>query len=251
MKGAAKKIIKRWRNRRNNHNNRNKQGPVGTEAKAIANLEKNGKAFDYPSEGFVNKVEYSLLYNMIGEPTIYPEETVLTQISEEDFTEYMVINSRKNEEGERISYGQLSAILALASEKYPSRKTNNGITTTKSTTNLSVAETLCKAVLKTVLEYVETQELDRELECKELMDPVERHFINRDNKHQLRMNLPFYIGYTATILTLNPLPMLVGATMMCGAADQMSTERRNIESISSDTHRRADTEKTGLLDETF
>mmetsp|Transcript_25749 Transcript_25749/g.29431 ORF Transcript_25749/g.29431 Transcript_25749/m.29431 type:complete len:271 (-) Transcript_25749:128-940(-) len=262
--GAAKKIIRRLvRKQQQRHNatrTKNKRGPVGTEARAIASLEKNNKAFDYPSEGFVTKVEYSLLYNMIEEPTIYPEETVLNQIADEDFTEYMIVNSTSptrqrsyfEEENEDevvveeriIHYGQLSAILALASEKYPSSSKNR-------MNSLSLAESLSKVVLKIVIDYVEENNLDRESELKDLMDPVERHFIKRDNKHQLKSNLPFYIGYTATVLTLNPLPMLLGATIMCGSADKMSTERKNIENIANDTQRRADVEKTSLLDEKF
>lgn len=223
---------------------RRKEGdPVGTEARAIANIKKNAKAFKYPKEGFETRIEYSLLYNMLEEPSVYPEEIVLNQIAEEDFEEYLVVASDYDQEEDRVSYGQLSAILALASEKYPPQKEK------KKDEARSVADVISKAVLRCVINYVEEHDLDRKAELEELMQPVENHFIKRDNKTQLKSNIPFYVGYTATILTANPLPMLVGAAVMIESGDKMSQERQNIESISKDTSRRADIEKTGLLEE--
>mmetsp|Transcript_28060 Transcript_28060/g.41444 ORF Transcript_28060/g.41444 Transcript_28060/m.41444 type:complete len:234 (+) Transcript_28060:59-760(+) len=221
---------------------RNKGGPVGTEAKAIASIERNSKNFSYPKESFESRIEYSLLYNMLEEPKVYPEEIVLNQISEEEFEEYLFVAGDEIAGERRVSYGQLSAILALASEKYPPQKEKNS-------EKQSVADAISKAVLRCVIKYVEDHDLDRQAELRELMQPVETHFIKRDNKSQLKSNIPFYLGYTATILTANPLPMLVGAAVMIDSGDKLSQERQNIESISKDSSRRADIEKTGLLDE--
>ena len=83
------------------------------------------------------------------------------------------------------------------------------------------------------------------------MTPVEKRFAKRKSKDEVISIIPFYVGYTASILTGNPLPMLAGAAVMTATADSnMENERQNMESILSETSRRADVEKTGLLDET-
>lgn len=50
--------------------------------------------------------------------------------------------------------------------------------------------------------------------------------------------------------TANPLPMLAGAAMMSAGGDDMYEENKNVQSIANESEKRADIEKTGLLDET-
>jgi len=50
--------------------------------------------------------------------------------------------------------------------------------------------------------------------------------------------------------TANPLPMLAGAAMMSAGQDDMYEENKNVQSIANESEKRADIEKTGLLDET-
>ena len=108
-----------WRRKR-----RPTGGAVGTEAKAIENMTKNSNAFGYPKEGFVTRIEHSLLYNMIGEPDVYPAAAVLEQIDEEDFSIYLEVADESSRLGGEpsVSYAQLSAIVALSAEKYPPKE---------------------------------------------------------------------------------------------------------------------------------
>jgi hypothetical protein len=44
--------------------------------------------------------------------------------------------------------------------------------------------------------------------------------------------------------------MLAGAAMMSAGGDDMYEENKNVQSIANESEKRADIEKTGLLDET-
>jgi hypothetical protein len=255
---------------------------VGTEAKAIENISKNSKAFNYPAEGFINRIEHSLTYNMISEGGrgVYPEDVVLKQISEEDFKSYLFVatnnNSKNmnnnhgnisknkdahgeggddssrhdednadNDEDMIVSYAQLSAILALSLQKYPPPREDYEDQQSRQ----SVPQKLCKAVLQCVVRYATRHDLDRQREVGELLKPVEAHFAKRNDAAQFKNALPFYIGYTATLITANPLPMLVGVSIMGATGDAMIQEQRNMMSIAKHSSRMADVETTGLLDE--
>jgi len=235
---------------------------VGTEAAAVAALKANSKAFKYPPEGFVERVEYTLLYSMLNEPKVYPENVVKEHIAAEDFNQYLAIkdahgqfaasassagNNGSNSE-ERVSYAQLSALLALSAEKFPPK--NDSAASDSSSDNQSISEKLCKVILQCVVRYAEEHGLDRKAEIQELLGPVEKHAMKRNNKAALYQVLPFYVGYAATIVTANPLPMLAGAAMMSAGQDDMYEENKNVQSIANESEKRADIEKTGLLDET-
>ena len=236
-------------------------GAVGTEAKAIDNMTKNSKAFGYPAAGFVTRIEHSLLYNMISEPDVYPAAAVLEQIDEEDFSIYLQVAEESRFGGVTdggnhepiVSYAQLSAIVALSAEKYPPKERGEDQMSDDDSQEKqqSVSQKVCKKVLQCVIRYAEEHDLDREAEIQELMAPVEKRFKKRQNTDEVKSILPFYVGYTASILTGNPLPMLAGAAVMTATVDSnLENERQNMESILSETSRRADVEKTGLLDET-
>ena len=233
-----------WRTRRL----KRRGGPVGTEADALANTEKNRRNFGYPGE-FETRIEHSLLYNMIKEPGIYPDDVIRDHIAEEDFTAYLSVapssnrGSRDDGEGE-ASYAQLSAIMALSAENYPPKK--NGTDGQEK----SIPQVLCKAVLRFVTRYAEEHGLDRQAEMQELLNPVERHALKRNNKAAINSILPLYIGYAASIVIANPLPLLAGASAMSVMSEKMERENENVIAISSQTNRKADIEKASLLDET-
>jgi hypothetical protein len=237
--------------RTNSHASRGSGPPlVGTQAKALKHLEKNRSAFHYPEDSrFVSPIEHALLYSMIDEgPAVYPEEVVLIHINEEDFTIYLPVTTPssnsireriEDETSQKISYAQLSAILALSAENFPPTKE----------VKESISQVLCKRVLSCVIKYAEENDLDRQAEIQELLEPVQAYTLNRSAKAELRGALPFYLGYAATLITANPIPMLVGFSVMSSGNEKIEKEKENMRSITKETNRRADVEKTSLLDE--
>lgn len=249
-----------------------KGGPVGTEARALQNIELNARHFSYPPPGFVTPVEHSLLYNMISEPELYPEGVVKEEIGNESFDVYLEVkeeesgrdrhgvttSTRRRSEGSaaeeeqetKVSYAQLSALLALSAE-HSSHKGNDEKSkdSDDGEPNMGVPELLCKTVLKCVVKYANENDLDREHEIAELLQPVQVHAARRENRAAMKQILPFYLGYAATLVTLNPVPMLLGATVTNVMPDKTREERRNVRGFADQSGRAADVEKTGLLDE--
>uniref|UniRef100_A0A6U5DRM5 Uncharacterized protein n=1 Tax=Corethron hystrix TaxID=216773 RepID=A0A6U5DRM5_9STRA len=246
-----KEIFKRWN--RGRHTQTVNRGPVGTEATALKNLKKNSESFDYPKDGFVERIEYTLLYSMLREPDVYPEAVVKEHIDSEDFEKYLVVKS-KHGGGmaatrcggeELISYTQLSALLALSAEKFPATSSSPNL----SNAGKSISQQLAKAVLNTVIRYAEEHGLDREREMKELLEPVEKHAEKRKEEVSSKQLMPYYIGCAATVVTGNPLPMILGASAIGVGSEKYEKEAKNLSSIAFETGRRTDVEKTGLLDE--
>lgn len=252
--------IRRNKNKKANDylNNQGKAPMVGTQAKAFENMERNRKDFNYPKENFITPIEHSLIYSMINEgPKVYPEHVVLNHIQEEDFTIYMPIQrqtestlevSERDEEDEMddlatytCSYAQLSAILALAGEKFKPHKGSDKPN--------SIPQKLCNKILNCVIAYSKRFELDREAEIKELLTPVEARLVKTVADKELRNVVPFYLGYAASMVTLNPLPMLIGFAVMNNNAGEGDNLNRNLDQITKTTKRRADEEQTSLLEE--
>jgi len=208
---------------------------VGTQAFAMDHMIKNRRNFRYPEDGFITPIEHSLLYSMINTGLdIYPEKVVLQHIIEEDFSLYLNVKSKIETE---VSYAQLCSILALSIEKFPpkyGRKEQH-----------SISQKLCKNLLSCITKYAEEHDLDRQAEIKEFLDPVERHTEMRTTKYML----PFYVGYTASLVTLNPIPMLLGLSVMAGRVDDVDKQRKNLKSVIEETNRRSDVERISLLDE--
>ena len=189
-----------------------------------------------------------------------------------------------NKEDERVSYAQLSALLSLSSEKNPpvatanqnespeaasarqsstpmnisSRKqsnnssnTNNNSTTTAAATKnaeLSIGQTLCRKLLKTITRYCDTHNLDRQTEVAEFLNPIEKRCRMRNEKAALQQLLPAYAGYTLSLVTGNPLPLLIGAAALTGP-DPMVEENSNVVGFRATGGRVGDMETAGLLDE--
>lgn len=175
---------------------------------------------------------------------------------------------------ERASYAQLSALLALSAEKNSSTPTQEGQTsqpqpesetrnslTMQATSNitrsqplhndqqlLTVGQILCRKVLKTITKYSESHNLDRQHEISELLQPVEKRCQIRNEQAALKQLLPAYAGYTLSLVTGNPLPLLIGAASLA-KEDPMVGENSNVNEMRGMGGRMGDWETAGLLDE--
>mmetsp|Transcript_27846 Transcript_27846/g.51255 ORF Transcript_27846/g.51255 Transcript_27846/m.51255 type:complete len:385 (-) Transcript_27846:368-1522(-) len=188
--------------------------------------------------------------------------------------------AHSSNEEERVSYAQLSALAALSAEKNPSTATpdaNNTSTARASSTNnnppgsnsanktnnssntnippppsdqptLTIGQTLVRKLLKTITRYSDTHSLDRQHEIKEFLSPIERRCQIRNEKAALQQLLPAYAGYTLSLVTGNPLPLLIGAAALT-QADPMVDENNNVCGFRAVGGRAGDMETAGLLDE--
>ena len=223
-------------------------------------------------------------------PKVYPESIVLDHIDEEDFTVYMPLETDvsfqtksmnqgegyadyddededyddyedneedgdddEEEEGDEIddlaqlkcSYAQLSAILALAGEKF---KPMYG-----SKRPRSIPQKLCSKIIDNVIAYAKRYDLDREKEVQELLKPVERRLMRVSDRKDLKSLVPFYLGYTASLITFNPIPVIVGLggsiRNIKKDGDVADNMRINSFQIKKRFVRRGTEEKSSLLDE--
>ncbi|KAL3800047.1 hypothetical protein ACHAW5_003695 [Stephanodiscus triporus] len=65
----------------------------------------------------------------------------------------------------------------------------------------------------------------------------------------MRTLLPAYAGYTVSLLTGNPLPLLIGVAALSVEDDATAEETANVSGFSVAGGRRARIETAGLLDE--
>jgi hypothetical protein len=251
-----------------------------TEVIASQALKKNAQAFQYPSSGFAIKIEYSLLYTMMNHPEIYPATVIQSMIKSEDFTQYMEVNpsaSRSKHHDTTLtiqddtqfsSYAQLSALLALAAEKWPppssssssdatvSSNTENDIRTNPTATNCSndainVVQVLCQLLIQCVIRHAEAHHLDRETEINELFLPFQRVTSDKANRTAVMAVLPAYVGMTASILTGgNPLPFYIGYAVSINAIANQERDLANFKQIANTTSRMSNVETTNLLNDT-
>lgn len=240
----------------------------GSEAVATESQKVNAKTFKYPLEGFETWIENSLLYSLIRESSIFPVETVIKAIDEEDFTQYFVIKQKEqqiplkriNEDNDdedeysseeqdprmssvvpvatNVSYAQLTALLALAGEEW------------SSTSN--VPQHLCKTISKQIIKYANKNSLDREQELKELLDPLIVYAKGRGRKQALQM-LPWFAALTVS--TLNPLAFYATyMSMLVANSDALSKGDRadqNTLEFCEMGSRHANVEKASLLEEDY
>jgi hypothetical protein len=164
-----------------------------------------------------------------------------------------------DDEEKPVSYAQLSALLSLSAEKNPASPqedqqqsqatTNtNASTATSSSSQLSIGQALCKKLLKTITRYSDTHNLDRQTEIAEFLSPVERRCQIRTEKAALQQLLPAYAGYTLSLMTGNPLPLLIGVVALT-SSDPMVEETNNVSGFSARAGRSGQMETAGLLDE--
>jgi hypothetical protein len=181
----------------------------------------------------------------------------------------------ENLDERRVSYAQLSALLALSAEKNSSTAsppepdsqsqhppamtttdTFNSRTSSVSYTNnkrkegvpLSIGQALCRKLLRTITKYSDKHNLDRQTEIREFLSPVEKRCQVRNEKAALRTLLPAYAGYTLSILTGNPIPLLIGVAALT-VEDDMADEMTNVNDFKQTGGRQATLETAGLLDE--
>jgi len=274
-------------NRRSDHHRRGRSDPsssrrrheaptiVGTEAAAKENLERNRREFKYP-EGcaFEVPIEHSLIYNMLKEPEIYPRDVVVQHLSEEDFSQYLYyaplncLLKKKRDNGggdgeaedERlVSYAQLSALLGLSAEHYaPLNDDNEFVSQYQQKTQEEikaerekndVTKILGKRVLQTVIRYATEHDLDREVEANELLEPFSRYIARRNASAEMKAVASLYAGYSAMILTGNPLLGMAGLAVWSTQIASRDSEMRNFETMQKETSRKANVETAGLLDE--
>lgn len=231
---------------------------MGTEAVALENIRRNSRDFAYPKAGFLHPIEHSLLYAMISEPNLYPENVIKEKIAEEDFTTYLEVKTVERRDEPVMSYAQLSAILCLSAEKWPppqqhqQQQDDDTADSQSQTLPTGVSQILCKKLLQVVVKHASQHDLDRQQEVQELLEPLQRLAIKKDAKAELALFLPIYIGMGATMITANPLPMWIGASItnaMSFKVLEKEGERKNISSIEQETNRMANVEQASLLDE--
>jgi hypothetical protein len=250
---------------------------VGTQALALQRMETNRDRFKYPKEGFVAPIEHSLLYAMICEPKIYPEDVVLEQIANEDFESHLEIiianddetannnnnsdnnnnsnNNSNNHNHERTSYAQLSAMLAESAEQFPDVKPQHDDEDDDAYGDQQhkeqqqrIPQALCKAVLSCVTKYADRHDLDRATEVKELLEPVEGYMMGR-TAHTL---LPIYIAYSVGLFIPGGIGVgltLVSLSAFIAASDKADKNATTVQKMNSQRLRVADMETAGLLDE--
>eukprot|EP00956_Cyclotella_meneghiniana_P005908 scaffold7743_cov74-Cyclotella_meneghiniana.AAC.6 len=187
-------------------------------------------------------------------------------------------NTTQQQEDCRASYAQLSALLALSAEKNSSTPSNEpqsqnqpepeptrNSLTMQATSNITrlpplhtdntqqqqytIAQTLCRKIIKTVTKYSTLHNLDRQTEISELLSPIERRCQIRNEQTALKQLLPAYAGYTLSLMTGNPLPLLIGAASLASSGDVMNEENCNVNEIRGLGGRMGDVETAGLLDE--
>lgn len=252
---------------------------VGTEAAAKQHMERNRREFKYPADAvFETPIEHSLLYNMLKEPEIYPRDVLVQHINEEDFTQYMYytltkkifdpnINDTNNDSHNNdsmVSYAQLSALLGLSAEHYPQINNQHqpgseyGVRVSNPETEKKleeerekkdVSKILGKRILQTVIKYATENELDRESEVNELLEPFAKYVQKRNINAELKAIGALYAGYTATLVTANPLPALAGLAVWSTAITSRENEMQNFNTMQTESNRRANVETAGLLDE--
>jgi hypothetical protein len=236
-----------------------REKPVqGSEAVAVESQKVNAKTFKYPEGGFETWIENSLLYTMIRESNIFPPEAVLSTIDEEELSQYFVVQQddrqqeifddndnndddhtdpRKAADVE-VSYAQLTALLALAGEEWPSSS--------------QVPQRLCKNISKAIIKYANKNGLHREQELKELLDPLIDYAKGRGRKQALQM-LPWFAALTVS--TVNPLAFYATYMGMLAAnSDSLSKgdqADRNTIDMAEMGKKNGNVEKASLLDEDY
>ena len=78
---------------------------------------------------------------------------------------------------------------------------------------------------------------------------MQEYSTRKANQAEIPQLLSFYVGYTASLVTANILPMLLGFSIMTARNDDIEKQRSNLNSVKEESSRRCDLEKTSLLDE--
>jgi hypothetical protein len=261
-------FLNSWKNTRSVASSGNEQHSASPAAPAVVcstekvaadALKRNAQAFSYPKQGFLTKIEYSLLYTMMNHPDIYPAAVISNIMKSEDFTQYLFYHppsSKNSAEPPLSSYAQLSALLALAAENWPPPSSNasdanaHDDTTTESAP-VNVVQVLCQLLIQCVIRHAEKENLDRETEINELFLPFQKVTSDKANRSAVLAVLPAYVGMGASILTGgNPLPFYIGYAVSINAIAQQEKDLANFKHIAATTQRMSNVETTNLLNDT-
>ncbi|KAL9186980.1 hypothetical protein ACHAXT_010700 [Thalassiosira profunda] len=168
--------------------------------------------------------------------------------------------ANNEEEEPRVSYAQLSALASLSAEKNPavaSEDQDKPAAASQSAApnrsngqeeQLTIGQTLVRKLLRVITRYSDAHSLDRQTEIREFLAPIEKRCQMRNEKAALQQLLPAYAGYTLSLMTGNPLPLLIGAAALTGP-DPMMEENSNVSGFRAVGGRAGDVETAGLLDE--
>ena len=198
---------------------------VGTEAVARKSLQVHATHFAYPPSGFQCCIEHSLLFTLIRESTIFPQDVVLQGIQDESnvngdgggFEKYFYVRPSKHSCTKKldVSFAQLTALLALAAEEWPH--------------DSQVPPTLCKAIVAAVVVHADKENLDRQEQVDSLLQPLYKYATTREARHFSAKMLPWLVpALTVSVITVNPLP-LYGALLATNLieAKKRTTSKRN------------------------
>jgi hypothetical protein len=269
----------------NNHQSRQQHPPPkqGSEAVAVESQQVNAKTFKYPPEGFVTPIEHTLLYTMIREASIFPPETVLEAIDQEDYTQYFYVNEKEKKHSGIVESQQqqqqqeqqphhhdsdyqsstTTAAHSISNSASASASATNNISYAQLTAILAlsgeewsdstkVPERLCQAISKQIVKYANQHDLDRRQELKELIDPLLDYANNSRTKQSLRL-LPWFAALTVS--TISPLAFYATYMSMIAVNGENIAKRdmadRNTIDIAELSSRKANVEQASLLDEDY
>lgn len=229
----------------------------------------------------------------MNHPDVYPSSTIYTMMKSENYIQYIYVNTNrtttttttnntttsKDDTDPICSYAQLSALLALAAEKWPppsssssstdgttvangpsrrnyddddvSNNNNNNSTTNIDNYNLNIVQLLCQILIQTIVRHAEIHQLDRETEINELFIPFQRVTTNKANQSAIMAIVPAYIGMATSIITGgNPIPFYIGYMMSINAIINQEKELANFKQVAQTTTRMSNVETTNLLYDT-
>ena len=157
---------------------------------------------------------------MVNEPSIYPKPAIRQAIEDQDFAEFLVVNELHSAKSSSInspeeppcSYAQLSALMSLAMQKWPTPM-DAGEDPAVQNTDPTVPQCLCQALLRTVVQYAAAHDLDRQAEIAEFLDPAVTRTRQRLGRAlHVKFMLPYAAGAALSIATGNPLPLYLAYT---------------------------------------
>lgn len=239
---------------------RSKDVVQGTQATAQKHRESNRKHFNYPEEGFVSPIEHSLVYAMVNEPSVYPPDAIRRAIDDQDFSEFLTVNDNVQDSSrsiasslsineERCSYAQLTALMSLSMQKWPAPLDDDPAVQDIQ----NVPHVLCQALLRTVVQYANKHDLDRQAEITEFLQPaVDRTRQRLGRAIHVKFILPYFAGAALSIATGNPLPLYLaytGGMVSYLKDDAVTKEKEHALQVHKQSQRASNVETASLMDE--
>ena len=187
------------------------------------------------------RIEYTLLYSMLMEPSIFPPKAIFDVLDSESLDQYLYCRPPPQSclKELPISYAQLTALLVLAGEEWTSES--------------RVPKRLCDDIVNAIVKYAEDHNLDRKVETQELIDAVIKYSKKREDKIAFATVLPIYMGGIASAATANPIPFwityLLSVAVNGRNISKEAVSEMNLSEMKENIGRAADVEKTSLIRE--